>query len=79
MPTLRSALLLLMTVAPVAVHAQGTATTLSLDEAISLAKRNNPSYLQLLNSRTRADANLRAAYGSLLPSASTNIDRKSVV
>jgi outer membrane protein len=73
MPTLRSALLLLMTVVPVAVHAQGTATTLSLEEAISLAKRNNPSYLQLLNSRTRADANLRAAYGSLLPSASTNI------
>jgi outer membrane protein len=78
MRTLRSALLLLTIVAPLAAQAQGSAsggggTTLSLDEAIDLAKKNNPSYLQLVNSRTRADANLRAAYGSFLPTASTNL------
>ena len=77
--SVRSALLLLLlltAVAPLALQAlqaQGGATTLSLDEAIGLAKRNNPSYLQLVNSRTRADANLRAAYGSFMPTASTNL------
>lgn len=78
MRSLRSALLVFSLVAPMAAQAQGGAsgggaTTLSLDEAIDLAKRNNPSYLQLINSRSRADANLRAAYGSFLPTASTNI------
>ena len=77
--SVRSALLLLLlltAVAPLALQAlqaQGGAITLSLDEAIGLAKRNNPSYLQLVNSRTRADANLRAAYGSFMPTASTNL------
>jgi outer membrane protein len=46
---------------------------LSLDEAIVLAKQNNPAYLQFINGRRRAESALRAAYGTLLPSASTNI------
>src|SRR5919109_2812678 len=45
---------------------------LTLDEAISLAQRNNPQHLQLLNDRRTAAAALRAAYGALLPSASVS-------
>ncbi|MFI5232480.1 MAG: TolC family protein [Gemmatimonadales bacterium] len=47
-------------------------STLSLDDALSLAKANNPTYLQSNNGRRRADANLRAANGQFLPSATTN-------
>ena len=43
--------------------------TLSLADALSLAKANNPTYLQSTNGRRRADANLRAANGQFLPSA----------
>jgi outer membrane protein len=46
--------------------------TLSLDDALSLAKANNPTYLQSGNGRRRADANLRVARGNFLPGASTN-------
>src|SRR4051812_8741949 len=57
-----------------AVKAQGTATaspgaTLTLDEAISLARRNNPPYLSQANTRRTADAAVRSARGALLPSA----------
>jgi outer membrane protein len=46
--------------------------TLSLDEALSLAKANNPTYLQAGNGRVRAAASLRSARGQFLPGASTN-------
>ncbi len=42
--------------------------TLSLDDAIALARRNNPTFQQTLNTRRRASANVRTAYGALLPS-----------
>jgi outer membrane protein len=45
-------------------------TTLTLDEAIATAQRNNPLYLQVKNNLRNADAQIRAAYGALLPSAS---------
>jgi outer membrane protein len=65
------ALLLLATALPAA--GQGAVgPTLSLDEALSLAKANNPTYLQSGNGRRRADASLRTARGSFLPGASTN-------
>jgi outer membrane protein len=47
--------------------------TLSLDEALALAKANNPQYLQVGNGRRRADAFLRSARGQFLPGASTNL------
>ena len=53
--------------------AQGARTTLSLAEALDLAKRNNPAYLQSITGRTRASAALRSAYGALLPSADASI------
>ncbi len=43
--------------------------TLTLDDAISLARRNNPFYLQTANNRRDADAALRSARGGFLPTA----------
>ena len=62
----------IVAVAP-AVQAQSGATptsvSLSLDDAISLARRNNPGYLSLATGRRTADAAVRSAKGALLPSA----------
>ena len=66
--TIRSAVLVLSAVAPLALGAQ-TRTTLTLDEALEIARRNNPQYQQSLTGRTRAQAGSRAAWGALLPSA----------
>lgn len=44
-------------------------TTLSLDEAINLARRNNPVHLAVVNNRRTADAAVRTANGQLLPNA----------
>lgn len=43
--------------------------TLTLDDAIALARRNNPSYLAQANSRRTADAAVLSTRGALLPSA----------
>jgi outer membrane protein len=43
--------------------------TLTLDDAIAMARQNNPAYLQTTNERRTADAQVRLAYGSLLPSS----------
>ena len=51
-----------------------TPTSLTLDEAIQLARRNNPLYLQTVNQRRSADAQLRTAYAALLPSVSANLN-----
>lgn len=53
-------------------HAQAPAT-LTVDEAIALARRNNPSFNQTVNARRSADLNVRTAYASLLPSVSANL------
>jgi outer membrane protein len=45
---------------------------LTLEEAIGLARRNNPVHLQSLTAQQRAGASLRSAYGQLLPSFDTN-------
>ena len=46
-----------------------TRTTLTLTEALEIANKNNPTYLQSVTGRTRASAAVRSAYGQLLPSA----------
>ncbi|HEX7938373.1 MAG TPA: TolC family protein, partial [Gemmatimonadaceae bacterium] len=48
-------------------------STLSLDEAINLARRNNPQYLQVANQKRTADGQLRQTYANLLPSLSANL------
>ena len=46
--------------------------TLSLEEAIEIARSNNPRFQATRNDEAVADWNVRSAYGSLFPSASTN-------
>jgi outer membrane protein TolC len=53
-------------------QSQSSSTTLTLDEAISLGRQNNPLYLQTANERKSADAQVKNAYGALLPSSSAS-------
>lgn len=46
--------------------------SLTLDEAISLARQNNPAYLTIANERRSADAQVRQAYSALLPSSNAS-------
>jgi outer membrane protein len=48
------------------------APVLSLQDAISIARRNNPLFLQTRSARVRAGAALRTSYGVLLPDISTS-------
>ncbi|NJD11517.1 MAG: hypothetical protein FIB01_14150, partial [Gemmatimonadetes bacterium] len=43
--------------------------SLTLQEAVALARRNNPDFLATANDIAAADWAVRAAYGSLLPNA----------
>lgn len=52
--------------------AQANGPVLTLQEAVELAVRNNPTYLQSTTGRTRAGAAMRTAYGNLLPNVSTS-------
>lgn len=64
------ALALIVVFAP-GLQAQDAAT-LTLEEAIALARRNNPDYLAQANDIHVADWAVRDAYGSLLPGASAS-------
>ncbi len=44
-------------------------TSITLDQAIETARRNNPQLLQTVNNRHTARAAVRAAYGALLPTS----------
>ncbi|HEY8176064.1 MAG TPA: TolC family protein [Gemmatimonadaceae bacterium] len=64
----------LAALALVAQTAQAQApSTLTVDEAIALARRNNPLFQQTINARRTADIQVRSAYASLLPSVSANL------
>ena len=70
--------LLLSFIAVQAASAQGSRDTinkptLSMDEAIALARRNNPEFLQTVNNRHTAKAAVRSAFGALLPSADVSL------
>jgi outer membrane protein len=56
-------------VEPPVVVTSATSPILALDDAIGLARRNNPAYLQQTTARRTADASVRSARGALLPSA----------
>jgi outer membrane protein len=67
--------LLLGLVAQVA-QAQAAAAppaTLTLDEAISIARHNNPAFLTTVSNRRSADAAVRSSYGALLPSVDASL------
>ncbi|HEX3156895.1 MAG TPA: TolC family protein [Gemmatimonadaceae bacterium] len=69
------ALTALLVAAPLSAQtpAAGPRATLSLEEAQDLAARNNPAYLQTENNQTVAAANVRNAYGSLVPEVSASM------
>ncbi|HZF68416.1 MAG TPA: TolC family protein [Gemmatirosa sp.] len=57
--------------APAATPAP-TGPTLTLEEALALARRNNPSYLQSANATRRESANLLGARGNQLPTLNSS-------
>lgn len=61
-------LLLIVSMSPAALAAQGP--TLTLAEAIELARRNNPQFLTTQDEIVNADWAVRESYGQLLPGAS---------
>lgn len=73
--------LIIALLAPGALAAQSASprpaaqrSTLLLEEAISLARRNNPAHLSTINNRRTADAAVRSAQGQLLPSADASLN-----
>lgn len=58
--------------APAAPAAPAPAATLTLPEAITLARRNNPTYQTSINARRTVAAQVRAANGALLPNLNTS-------
>ncbi|MEP6618655.1 MAG: TolC family protein [bacterium] len=53
-----------------------TSAMLTLDDAISLARRNNPVYQSQATARRTADAAVRSARGALLPSADASFSSR---
>jgi outer membrane protein len=53
--------------------AQTARATLTLAEALDIAKKNNPNFLQSISGRVRASAANRTAWGQLIPSASASM------
>lgn len=50
----------------------GQGPVLTLNDALSLARQNNPAYRTAQNAQRTADAQLRAAYGAFLPSVNSS-------
>ena len=57
----------LLALALIAPQAVAQTTTLTLDQAVQLARRNNPAFQATVNSRRAADLNVKAAYAQLIP------------
>jgi outer membrane protein len=69
----RSALVvLLMVTGAGSASAQQPPATLSLEDALTLARRYSPSYRMQVNDEAVADWNVRSAFGVLLPSLTTS-------
>jgi len=60
-----------MGISPAGAQATDTtgAPTLTLDQAVALALRNNPDYLQVVDQINPAAARVRSAYGAFIPTA----------
>src|SRR6185312_6878042 len=56
-----------------AQDAAHTPTVLTMDQAVTLAHRNNPDFLATRNNRRNASVELRSAYGALLPQLSASL------
>lgn len=55
-----------------AAAAPAVGPVLTLDEALGLARRNSPTYLQALEGRRRASAAVRSAWGNLTPDVTSS-------
>jgi outer membrane protein len=62
-----------MVAIPFPTAAQEAPATLTLDEAIELARENNPGYLSQANDLVSARWGVRSAYGDLLPTANVSM------
>jgi outer membrane protein len=51
---------------------QGAGTILTLEEAVQIALRNNPTHLRSISARSRSGTALRSAYGAWLPQVGTS-------
>jgi outer membrane protein len=70
---LRWALMLPVLVGPAPpLAAQQAPASMTLEEAVQLARRYSPSFRQQANDEAVADWNVRAAYGTLLPSVTAS-------
>ncbi len=67
-----AALAILLAPGPALDGQQEQPWRLSLDEAVELAKRNNPTYLQVQEQVSAASWGVREAYASFLPSVNTS-------
>lgn len=72
MPAILAAVLLAGAAAGGVAAQQPPAASLTLEEAIDLARRNNPQYRQTANDGSAADWQVREAYASFLPTVSAN-------
>jgi outer membrane protein len=77
-PAVTIAIGIVTVILPVArANAQAVDTTggpeLSLEQAISIATKNNPAHLQIVEARRTAAAKRRSAYGALLPRADAQL------
>ena len=77
---MRTLVLALAVVAASSLQAQSaqapSRAQLTLDDAITLARRNNPVYLSQSTARRTADAAIRSARGALLPSADASFSSR---
>ena len=51
-------------------------SALTLEDAVAIARQNNPAFLQTTNQLKTADIQVRSAYGALLPSANTSFSTR---
>ncbi|MEO8580298.1 MAG: TolC family protein, partial [Gemmatimonadales bacterium] len=59
--------------AQVAATDSTSPASLTIEQAVDLARRNNPELQQIMNNRIGARAAVRSAYGALLPSADASV------
>lgn len=72
MSSRRAALISALLLLPAGGVAQAPPATLSLEEAVTLAREHNPDYRSRLNDEAVADWGVRSAYASFLPGASVS-------
>lgn len=65
--------LLLLSLTATTLFAQRAPSSLTLEEAIRLARDNNPTFQSTKNDRAAADWGVRQAYAAFLPTANANI------